>query len=352
MLVRLVGIHKVKRRLASGETVVYYYAWRGGPRITAQPGTRAFSAEYHKLTRSRPDAPGKGTVAELIRKYLSNSAYQNLAPSTKKSYDWAIDRIEAEFHDMEISALGERGARKVILEWRDGFASTPRAADLIMAVFSKIIAFAVDREEIDRSPIGKIEKLADSTRRDSIWTEDQIEAFKAKAPARMVLALELARWTGQRQGDLLKLTWSAYDGTHISLRQAKTGVRVRVKVAEELKPLLDAEKARREARNKDDTAKVASLTILTNRSGKPFTEGFRSSWAKACAEAKVTGVTFHDLRGTFITLAHRSGASIKEIAEVTGHSEKDAESIIRKHYLAGDSAVTKLETVNKKRAER
>ena len=335
MRIRLVGVHKVKAKLADGSTAYYYYAWRGGPRIKAKPNTHAFSAEYHRLTRHRTDAPGKGKVPELIREYLKSPAYQRLAPSTKKTYDWAINKIEDEFLELEISALGERGARKMLLEWRDEMASTPRAADLCVAVFSKIIAFAVDREDIERHPLEKVEKLADSTRRDSIWTDAQVAAFKAKAPARMILALELARWTGQRQGDLLKLTWSAYDGSHITLRQSKTGARVRVKVAQELKALLDAQER-------------TAVTILTNRSGLPYKEGFRSSWAKACELAEVEGVTFHDLRGTFITLAHRNGASIKEIAEVTGHSEKDAEAIIRKHYLAGDTAVTKLEQRNKK----
>ena len=36
----------------------------------------------------------------------------------------------------------------------------------------------------------------------------------------------LALWTGQRQGDLLRLPWSAYDGNHIRLRQSKTGRRI------------------------------------------------------------------------------------------------------------------------------
>lgn len=349
MLVKIVGIHKITRLLATGERATYFYAWRGGPRITAKPGTRAFLAEYHKLTRQRPDAPGKGTVSELIREYLKSPTYRNLAESTKKSYDWAIDKIEAKFFDLEISALSERGARKAILEWRDAkFGHTPRAADLVMAVMSKIIAFAVDREDISRHPLEKVQKLADSSRRDSIWSDAQVAAFKAKAPARMVLALELARWTGQRQGDLLALTWSAYDGAHITLRQGKTGARVRVRVAADLKALLDAEKTRREAADKNGGNVLAALTILTNRSGCPFKEGFRSSWAKACVAAGVAGVTFHDLRGTFVTLAHREGASIREIAEVTGHSEKDAERIIRKHYLAGDNAVIRLEKRNEK----
>jgi integrase len=51
-----------------------------------------------------------------------------------------------------------------------------------------------------------------------------------RAPTHLHLRLLLALWTGQRQGDLLRLPWSAYDGTHIRLRQGKTGTRVVIPV--------------------------------------------------------------------------------------------------------------------------
>jgi integrase len=336
MRIERVGIHKVKRKLADGSSVWYHYAWRGGPRIMAKPHTRAYALEWARHSRGRADAPGTGTVAELIRSYVKSPAYTKRKASTRKGYDWAIRKIEEEFFDMPLAALG-KGSRKTILEWRDRFADTPRAADMLLAVFRTIISFAVDREDIEHNPLEGVTKLSDPTRRDIIWTDEQIATFKAKAPARLVLALELARWTGQRQGDLLRLTWSAYDGTHLTLRQAKTGSSVRVLVAAELKALLDSQKR-------------TAVTIVTNRSGMPYKQGFRSSFAKAQAAAKIEGVTFHDLRGTFITLAYREGATFKEIADVSGHSEKDAERIIRKHYLAGDAAVLKLEARTKRDA--
>lgn len=335
MRIERVGIHKVKRKLADGSTAEYHYAWRGGPRIMAKPHTRAYALEWARLSRSRPEAADTGTVAGLIREYLLSPAYTGRKASTRKGYDWAIKKIEDEFFDMPVAALGEKGARKAILEWRDGFAETPRAADMILAVFRTIINFAVDREDLARSPLDGITRLSDPSRKDIIWTDEQVAAFKDKAPPRMVLALELARWTGQRQGDLLRLTWSAYDGSHIYLRQGKTGSQVRVKVAGDLKTLLDSQRR-------------TSVTILTNRRGQPYSEGFRSSFRKAQAAAGVEDVTFHDLRGTFITHAYRNGATIKEISEVSGHSERDADRIIRKHYLAGDAAVTKLETRTKR----
>lgn len=351
MLVRLVGVHSVKRKLASGERVTYHYAWRGGPRIKAEEGTPEFAVEFHRLTRARPTGPGAGTLAELISTYVNSEAYKARKASTRKGYDWALDKIEAEFFDLPYAAITQKGFRGDVLRWRDEeFGETPRAGDLVVAVFGMVLAFGVDREIVDRNPLEKVQKLADSSRRDIIWTDEQVRAFKAKAPARLVLALELARWTGQRQGDLLRLTWGAYDGTHLTLKQGKTGAAVRVKVAADLKTTLDAEKVRRAAKAQEPGT-LTSLTILTNRSGLPYTEGFRSSWRKALAAAKIEDVTFHDLRGTFVTLAYRDGASIKEIAEVTGHEEKEAERIIRKHYLKSDGAVTKLELGNRKRSK-
>jgi hypothetical protein len=46
----LKGIHKVKRRLASGDINIHYYAWRGGPAIHAKPGTPEFVHAYNELT--------------------------------------------------------------------------------------------------------------------------------------------------------------------------------------------------------------------------------------------------------------------------------------------------------------
>ncbi|MFY9879269.1 MAG: tyrosine-type recombinase/integrase, partial [Pseudolabrys sp.] len=150
------------------------------------------------------------------------------------------------------------------------------------------------------------------------------------------LPLLLALWTGQRQGDLLRLPWSAYDGKHIRLRQSKGGARVVIRVGTPLKAALDA-------------AVKRSTIILTNSDGKPWSQdGFRASWRKACAKAGIVGVTFHDLRGTAVTRLALAGCTEAEIATITGHSLRSVRAIIDTHYLArdpalGESAITKLE---------
>ena len=177
-------------------------------------------------------------------------------------------------------------------------------------------------------------------RAEKIWTDADEVAFLERAPAHLHLALLLALWTGQRQGDLLRLPWSSYDGTHIRLRQGKTGARVVIPVGTPLKAALDA------------TPKVSTI-VLTSTDGKPWTsDGFRASWRKACKVAGVVGVTFNDLRGTAVTRLAIAECTEAEIATITGHSLRGVRAILDTHYLSrdqsfGENAIRKLETRTK-----
>ena len=46
MRVRLKGINSFTTRLADGTVKTYWYAWKGGPRIDAEPGTPEFVHLY------------------------------------------------------------------------------------------------------------------------------------------------------------------------------------------------------------------------------------------------------------------------------------------------------------------
>jgi hypothetical protein len=46
MRVNLKGVHRVRKKLATGLYATYYYAWRGGPRIEAKFGPPEFHPAY------------------------------------------------------------------------------------------------------------------------------------------------------------------------------------------------------------------------------------------------------------------------------------------------------------------
>jgi len=164
MRVKLVGVHSVRKRLATGEFKTYHYAWRGGPAIKADPETdeRKFTELYLQLTREREDAPYQGCMAEIVRGYVKSPHYKDLKPSTREGYDFAIKAIETEFYDMTAERIAAPGSRTLFLEWRDEMAEThPRKADLYMSVLQRLLWFALDREMIARHPLERITKVSD-----------------------------------------------------------------------------------------------------------------------------------------------------------------------------------------------
>jgi integrase len=238
--------------------------------------------------------------------------------------------------------MTDRRTRGVFMTWRDKVAveSGRRQADYAWTVLALVLAWATDRGLVAANPCTKGGRLYRGSRIDRVWTDDDEAVFLARAPAHLHLPLMLAIWTGQRQGDLLRLTWKAYDGSRIRLRQSKTKRRVVIPVGAPIKAMLDA-------------APRTSPIILLNSDGKTWTsDGFRASWRKACAAAGIVGLTFHDLRGTAVSRLALAGCTDSEIATLTGHSLRDVHAILDAHYLNRDpalaeSAVRKLESRTK-----
>jgi integrase len=288
MRVRLKGLHAVKVRLAGGRVTNYHYAWRGGPRLQGEPGSPEFIASYNAAVATKV-APPPGTLQELIRYFERN--------------------------------------RGVFKEWRSGIAQrSRRQADYAWTVLARILAVAKDHGKIRVNPCERGGRLYDGSRRDKVWSLDDEKVYLDAAPAHMRLPILLGAWTGQRQGDLLRLPWSAYDGKFIRLRQSKTGVHVCVPTVGPLKEALDAEKARKRG-----------LLILLTKKGQKWTEdGFRVSWRKACTKAGISGLTFHDLRGTAVTRLKLAGCNEAETAVFTGLSMADVRGILERHYLHRD----------------
>jgi integrase len=140
--------------------------------------------------------------------------------------------IEVEFFDFPLAALSDPEARGVFKDWRNRLAKRSlRQADAAWTVLARVLSWALDWRKIAANPCEKGGRLYSGTRADKIWTPEQEAAFLATASEPLRRAFLLALWTGQRQGDLLKLPWSAWNHTptpkaphdKIKLRQSKNG---------------------------------------------------------------------------------------------------------------------------------
>ena len=341
------GAHKVSAKLADGTRKDYWYAWAGGPRLAAEPGTRAFDAEIEAALKARADghAPRErvhpGTLASVVDKYLDSQEFVTCGERTRSDYRKQAALIVKEFGKLDVSALADcpDETRGFFLDHRDTLAkASPRQADYFMQVLNTILNWGKVRGKLALNPLrdAGIKKLYHVTRADKIWSDEQIDAFLSRAPQEIALGMMMALWTGQRQGDLLRLTWAAYDGAEIKLTQGKGRVPVQIPVGAPLKKALDA------------TPRKSPL-MLVNQAGVPWTpDGFRTMWFKTAQRAGVAGRTFHDLRGTAVTKLALAGSTVPEIASITGHSLTQVKSILEVHYLARDpqlarGAITKLE---------
>lgn len=328
MQVRLDGIHHVKRKLADGTIRHHYYAWRGGPAIKAAPHTPAFAFEFarhHEDARKVPTL----TLADLVDQFTGperarNVDFLRMAETTQRDHLYAFGIIKAEWPRLPVKFTQDGKFKGIIKAWHRSFAANPRKADKLLFSLSKVFSYAIDSGIIDKNPVTGIGRLYSGSRRESVWSAAQIATMRANAPAHLLLPFEIAIMTGQRQGDILALSWKSYDGVHIAVEQSKGKKRLRVKVHARLKAMLDA-------LPKD------TLRICTNSRSRPWTkDGFKTSWGKLCDALRIKGVTFHDLRGTFITARAKEGSSVEDIARISGHSTSEVKSVLEKHYLADD----------------
>jgi len=342
MRVEIKGIHTTYKRLASGEVRKYYYAWKGGPRIDAEPGTSEFIRLYGEAGKK---SPAGDTMRGLIDYFKDSDEYKTSGFHSRRAYDRYLDLIEGEFGTMPREAIEDKRARGEFKTFRSKFSATPRKADYLWTTLARVLSVAKDHGKISVNVCERGGRLYDVDRTDIIWQADDIKEFCSVASVELQAAMLLALWTGQREGNLLKLTWKNYDGQYIRLRQTKArggkGRRVTIPVGTPLKLALDA--ALKEKRS--------AVTILTNSRGRPWTEdGFRTSWGKAFDKTTLEDLHFHDLRGTAVTRLALAGCTVPEIASITGHSMETVQAILDAHYLGGrvelaESAIKKLNAV-------
>jgi integrase len=235
MRVNLKGLFWAPARLADGTKRIYWYAWRGGPRLRGEPGDPEFVASYNEAVATRITAPA-GRLLSLFEEYQRSTDFTGLRDRTRADYIKQFLKIEARFGDMPIKALADPRARGVFLGWRDELAvKSRRQADYAFAVLARVLAWAKERGKITVNPCERAKRIYHGTRVDKVWSIEDEAAFLRSAPAHLHLPLLLALWTGQRQGDLLALAWSAFDGTVIKLRQSKTMVHVSIPIGGPLK---------------------------------------------------------------------------------------------------------------------
>jgi hypothetical protein len=153
MRLRLKGINCVRKRLASGREVVYWYAWKSGPALRGEPGSPEFIASYNVAVACKV-TPRAGVLLSVLQGYQASENFRQIAESTRRSYTALIKRIETKFGSFPLSAMTDRRTRGLFMAWRDELAvdSGRRQADYAWSVLALILAWALDRGLVAANP--------------------------------------------------------------------------------------------------------------------------------------------------------------------------------------------------------
>lgn len=335
------------KRLADGSAREYWFYRPLGlaeGRLPGRPGDPEFHAEYARKaaqwrSRHAPKADPE-TLGQLIASFKAARQFTELSASSRKDYGAALDAILKDFgKSTPLCVMDHARMHGQIEKWHESMRQTPRKADLWLAVLHRLLAFGVKKERLAHNRAGGIKRLYVSTRARLIWTEAAIETFCGGASAELAWAVRLAYATGQRQGDLLALTWNDVSAEGITFRTSKTGVRIFVPLYDELREALEGISKR-------------GVQVLTTAAGRPWQpDTFRHEFRAACRAANVgEGLHFHDLRGSALKAFADAGASELELRAISGHSMSTmagalgsyidafkslAESAVRKRENAG-----------------
>jgi integrase len=277
-------------------------------------GDAAFHAKYAELlalAQAAPRAaPARSSWTWLVRQYLASAEYLALAEGTRDDYLLTCELIIVELGDEPFLLTTRRMVKAV----RDSYASTPRKADKIRQMASRIYSWADECEYVPEgfNPVKGLKKLKHKVNAYVAWSDEEIDLFLANAPAHVITPVMLALYTGQRASDVVGMTWNDYKGSTIRVRQDKTDEYLDIYCHPRLRDHLDQLKA---------TGGKKAVVMALSIAGKSYTGG---SLSQALARA-IVGVdemphrTMHGLRYAAAAQLEEAGCTIAEIAAVLGH---------------------------------
>jgi integrase len=276
------GQRVVRTKLADGTTKEYVYPKYAGPKERYLPET----------------------IGGLLTAYRLSPEWLALKPSTKSLKNIYLRHLE-ELRAHPVADL--RRAHLIDIRNAINVVSGPGAANAFIRTTSALFSWAIEQDRLEHNPVARLKRLRGGELR--AFTRQEFEAAEASLPEQLRRVLVLGRWTGQRRGDLCRLTWAAYDGTTLRFTQQKTGVRMALFVHPDLKAELDAWKT-----------DATSTQILTNFKGRPWTpNSLTQQMGEQLGKLGLSGLNVHGLRKLAATIVAEEGATVHEIAKVTGH---------------------------------
>lgn len=289
------------------------YAWYvrvgNGPRIRLQApfGSPEFEAEYMAAMGGKPARasrkPSAGTLRWLWLRYRETQAWTRLGPASRRQRENVMRKVLEASGEMPLSEV----SKAHIVAGRDSRAATPSMARHFVITMRGLFGWAAEADLMSETPTKDIKITKPKTEGFAVWTDEEVERFRAAYPlgTRERLAFDVLFYTGLRKSDAIKAGRQHVKGGVLTLRTAKTGETVSIRIMPELTQSIEA-------------GPVGDLAFIVHSGNRPMTTGSFGIWfRRVCTAAGCPG-TSHGLRKALATRLANMGASESELEALFG----------------------------------
>lgn len=253
-----------------------------------------------------------GTLADTIRLYRKNPAFTDRAQNTRDLYNIYLEQLMLAFPDAALAEITPQLVQQYIM---DENADRRGAANIMLKMLHIIFKFAMRRRRGLSDPTVGIDPY--ETGEHEAWPDHILEAALKSEDDLFRRAVHLYLYTGQRTGDVCRMTWNVIAGGRISVTQEKTDAPLLIPIH----PDLAAEMAK---------APRTTLTILANKIGQPLKPQTFRAWVDAFAAKHGVTLVPHGLRKNAVIGLLEAECSTAEVSSITGQSLAMVE-----HYARG-----------------
>ena len=166
-------------------------------------------------------------------------------------------------------------------------------------------------------------KMFEEPPRTRYFTEDELNAMLANASEPLKHFIFVGINTGMRLSEILGLSWNEVDikdkTIHLPADRVKRKRARDVRLNKSMVDLLEKLKLKK---GNDE------YVFPNPKTGKPYGKYISHTWQRLMKRCEIKNPgRFHDMRRTFITMAARAGAGVKDIQDQVGH--KDPSTTLR-----------------------
>jgi integrase len=314
------GVHRVVSR---GREYFYYQANRGaanqGPRITLpkDPHSPEFWLELRKAQglANLPEIPTFGGVCDL---YQSSPHFGGLNSETQRQYRRYLKIAREAWEKLPAEGVRPKHVRALL----DQLAPVPGTANCVLGLLRALSQWGLERGHFPQS-LSEGVKPYKSDGGHKPWTAAQCAAAEKNFTGMVRRAYFLARFTGQRGSDVVRLGDTFIDDGGFRLIQKKTKREVWC-------PIEDALAAEIATWSPAPGVRVPGPFLFQNH-GKAYSRKLLDAqFAEARANIpELAGATFHGLRGTRVVELRQRGATTTQIQDQVGMSLRMIERYCR-----------------------